>query len=278
VLGGHGYTATGNNNTLYGTQITAIGNNLYVEGSDSVIRGNNLRVKGPRQDVAGMNIELLGGATPHALPAPPPDGKARSSRTFIGSTIGLMGEHARNDGIIVVGGHGGVATRTRQRAREEPYPRREDGPLVLGDGKYVFEKGIKIRQGAIDDGVTYVSTSGPRSPAYVGGKPVQQVLKRSPPDSPPRDSDVMEKVLDEGTVAPVTHYPALPDGGEPSEVEDGTPVCSTCLERRVTTVATPCGHSYSCITCLHATHPTVCDHCRKPVTAFFRLFDASAAL
>jgi hypothetical protein len=338
VRGGRGYTATGNHNQLYGTQITAIGNHLYVEGSDSTIRGNHLRVKGPRQDAAGTYIQLLGGATPHALPHAPAGAENKSragTRVVISdSTIGLMGEHARNEGLIVMapagaragpsiaqflgggGGGGGVATRTRGRARDAPYPatptagvsvapgtrgyafsQREgdedvEEPLVLGGGKYVFNQGIRIASGAARDGGTmFLSTSGARSPAYVSGS----VVYGAPPPPSSLEGEIDPALVDEmisrlpdwgeatyevrtsAPAAPIA-YPPIPANGEPSELKEGTAVCSVCLERRVTTAAVPCGHAYSCVTCLHTARPTACAHCREPVTAFIRTYDASTTL
>ncbi len=65
-----------------------------------------------------------------------------------------------------------------------------------------------------------------------------------------------------------TYPPAWP--AEPTY--DGEDACILCLERRRATVVVPCGHMYSCVTCMARTRPVECAMCKTRVQQVIKTF------
>jgi len=82
-------------------------------------------------------------------------------------------------------------------------------------------------------------------------------------------------VLGDFIVNPPAPPPAItyPTGGDHAPKELEAP-CVVCLDSARATIAIPCGHIYSCITCLAVARPTTCAICRQPVEKFIKIHEA----
>lgn len=81
-------------------------------------------------------------------------------------------------------------------------------------------------------------------------------------------------------------WPTRPNDSAPSpsagipypaaEVElsapEGTDACKICFERASTTVCVPCGHVYSCVTCILIAQPRICAICREGLASVIRFY------
>lgn len=82
------------------------------------------------------------------------------------------------------------------------------------------------------------------------------------------ETSVPRSVRVDPVAKPQITYPDMPAEGEPeitNDDEEDKVSCIICRERRKATVAVPCGHVYSCITCVRAMRPTQCAICRAPL-------------
>jgi len=223
----------GNHNTIHGDRCTVMGTYNLLRGHQCTVRGGKFNTHEPTETPI---VAPPAPPPPPRAPAPTPTPTPGLGAAVAGAALAIM-LHAMRDAPT-----GARPNRTPRRTGRRR-PARRPTPPSSSDDSSVFEVDFL---GSADDRDLEAGLA-----ASLATAEAERKRKTS--------GDRRHRGL-----LPLKPEPLIPDSVRDSLPPDS--ICVGCMERLVTTTFNPCGHSVSCLTCLHApaANLATCWKCRAP--------------
>ncbi len=246
-------TVEGHGNTIRGERILVIGDRNDVYSSHGHVTGNANTIYGPGNTSAGIPSSVT------VMRRPITRAATRDGAPYgLAGLVNSVGVRRRVDGV----------EERVHAARERAQAARERGAAAAERAHEATMRAHEATMRAHDAAMRAHDATVRNAEAIFANFTGSGTLHIN---TRPGDFHVSTPV----TAVAATTYPPVPAGGEP-DAPDGTPdaqLCVICQERLRSTVVVPCGHVYSCVTCMAKARPVVCAMCNAHVEKVIRKFD-----